>query len=199
VLCYEPGCTFHLRPHLGCHAVEVSHDAGVTCGFRFETAPDFLGQTWALAYATDLGTWHEALADFFANVDVLALEFNHDVAMELNSGRSPELVARVLGEVGHLSNAQAAGLTREILNRSRPGRLRHLVQLHVSRECNRPALAQLVARDALSEWDGIEVHTAHQHRVGPKLTLRRGGGPSKSHRRIAPRSVSCQPWLPGWE
>jgi phosphoribosyl 1,2-cyclic phosphodiesterase len=188
------------NPVLRCHAIELCHDAGMTCGFRFETAADFLGQTWALAYATDLGTWDDGLADFFANIDVLAVEFNHDVDMERRSGRPAELIARVLGDTGHLSNDQAARLVREVLNRSAAGRLRHLVQLHVSRDCNRPALARLAAQAALAEWDGIEVHTARQYQVGPQLRLRHGSKRVRLRRQRTPTLVACQqPWLPGWE
>ena len=57
---------------------------------------------------------HHALAD----VDILALEFNHDVFLEKSSGRSPALIFRVLGDRGHLSNVQAAELLREVGRRS---------------------------------------------------------------------------------
>ena len=55
------------------------------------------------------------LADALSGVDLLALEFNHDVAMQRSSGRHPMLIARVLGDEGHLSNAQAAALLRQTL------------------------------------------------------------------------------------
>src|SRR5262249_58433243 len=92
----------------------------------------------------------DELADALADVDLLALEFNHDVGLERSSGRSPYLIARVLGEEGHLSNEQAANLLREVLRRSPPGRLRQLVQLHLSRECNRPHLAPETAQWGLT-------------------------------------------------
>ena len=38
-------------------------------------------------------------------------------------------IARVLGDEGHLSNAQAGSLLREVLRRSTTGRLQHLVQI----------------------------------------------------------------------
>src|SRR5260370_1255733 len=84
-----------------------------------------------LAAPLDLGCWQPDLARALADVDILALEFNHDVGMEYARGRSPRLIMRVLGDEGHLSNAQAAGLLREVVRLSEPGRLRHLVQLHL--------------------------------------------------------------------
>ena len=54
-------------------------------------------------------------------MDALALEFNHDVALQYASGRSPRLIQRVLGDRGHLSNEQAAALLGEVLRRSPAG------------------------------------------------------------------------------
>ena len=70
------------------------------------------------------------------------------------------LIQRVLGDPGHLSNEQAAALVREVLARSRPGKVRHLVQLHLSRQCNSPTLAQKAARQMLNEI-GVRVNRTH--------------------------------------
>ena len=72
---------------------------------------------------------------------MLALEFNHDVALQWASGRSPSLIQRVLSDDGHLSNEQAAALVDQMLGLAGTERLQHLVQLHLSRDCNRPDLA----------------------------------------------------------
>jgi phosphoribosyl 1,2-cyclic phosphodiesterase len=162
---YEIDVPVPLTPALSCRPFSLRHDGGLTCGFRFEV-PD--GRRPALAYATDLGSWHADLARLLADVDVLALEFNHDEALERSSGRSPRLIARVLGDHGHLSNDQAAELVRHCLDLSEPGRLRHLVQMHLSRQCNRPTLA----RQALAGLpEEIAVHTARQDQPGPRLTF----------------------------
>ena len=121
------------------------------------------------------------MARLLLDVDVLALEFNHDVALERGSGRSPRLIARVLGDHGHLSNEQAAALVRHVLRLSEPGRLRHLIQMHLSRDCNRPALARQAVGD-LPEH--IEVHTAVQHRPGPRLAIANGSLGNTDQRRL---------------
>lgn len=200
---YELDETLILTPPLRCRPFEVAHDGGVTCGFRFEGPADFFGQRLALAYASDLGHWRPALAQRLANVDLLALEFNHDVDLERHSGRLPSLIRRVLSDRGHFSNEQAAGLVREVIRLSEPGRLQHLVQLHLSGECNRPSLAR-AAVDYLAAEHIIQVHTAHQYRPGPRLRLGIGAVPSRTRRRRPRRLVSAisgfvQPWLPGWE
>jgi phosphoribosyl 1,2-cyclic phosphodiesterase len=199
---YTPDEELSLGPSLRCRPIPVSHDAGPTCGFRFECAPDFFGQTWVLGYAADLGTWDVSLARTFANVDALALEFNHDVRLERSSGRPPDLIARVLGDAGHLSNAQAAALVRAVLSHSEPGRLQHLVQLHLSRECNRAGLARAAAREALA-GHATRVHVARQSRPGPSFALgmprsrRNGRFSARAARRVS--NSSHQPCFPGWE
>jgi phosphoribosyl 1,2-cyclic phosphodiesterase len=124
-----------------CWPIPISHDGGPTFGFRFSIRKGDGSAPVAVAFLTDLGHWTPELAKLVADVDLLALEFNHDVEMELSSGRSGHLVERVLGKHGHLSNDQAAKFVQHLLALSRPGRLQHLVQLHLSRDCNHPDLA----------------------------------------------------------
>jgi phosphoribosyl 1,2-cyclic phosphodiesterase len=204
---FDAGQDLDLTPGLRCRPLPVRHDGGPTFGFRFEAAPDLFGGTCSLAYLADLGSWDAGLASALADVDVLALEFNHDVALEYASGRSARLIARVVGDEGHLSNDQAAGLLREVLRQSTPGRLKYVVQLHLSRDCNRPHLAFAAARAILDGHEHeAEVHTASQDEAG--VTLQVGGGPAAPRRRGTavrrPRpsrseAKGAQPWLPGWE
>jgi len=203
---YEIGQPLALSPTLTCIPLPLWHDE-TTCGFRFEASANLLGHPSTLAYAADLGSWQPSLIDALANVDILALEFNHDEFLERSSRRSPALIDRVLGDRGHLSNAQAADLLREVLKRSQPGRPQHLVQLHLSRQCNRPGMAADAARVVLEELQAnIAIHTAKQHTVGPSLTLGGGaqGAPRLRPRRGAGKKMAeapghFQPLLPGWD
>lgn len=181
---YEAGARLALHPDCSCILVALRHDGAMTCGFRFE------GRSWAIGYAADLGSWHAKLAQQLADVDLLALEFNHDVAMQLQSGRHPLLIRRVLGDDGHLSNDQAADLLTRIVQLSPSGRLQHLVQLHLSRDCNSPELADAAARRALEKL-GVEmpIHTAVQGAVGPSIRL--GKRSQKNH----PQTAVTQPML----
>jgi hypothetical protein len=186
----------------------LRHDGGATFGFRLEWTGARPGEACTLGYVADLGCWDRRLVQALAEVDLLAVEFNHDVGLEYASGRQPRLIARVLGDEGHLSNVQAAGLLREVLRLSTPGRLRHVVQLHLSQDCNRPDLAAAAAQEVLRDLEpSPELHTARQDRPGPTLHL--GGGPplAPTHRPLRPRQTSrprshrsaLQPWLPGFE
>jgi phosphoribosyl 1,2-cyclic phosphodiesterase len=193
---YEAGEEVRLSPGLRCRPLPILHDGGATFGFRFEGSPDLFGHACSLSYAADLGCWTAELAEAMANVELLALEFNHDVDLEAASGRSPYLVARVLGDHGHLSNGQAAALLGEVLRRSPSGRLRYLVQLHLSRECNFPALAAEAARRVLAELaPNVELHTAHQERISPTL---HADGSSKSSPRRRPARQRTRTVPPSW-
>jgi phosphoribosyl 1,2-cyclic phosphodiesterase len=199
---FDGGQELHFSVGLRCRPVRVRHDSGATFGFRFEGAADLYGRSPALAYLADLGCWDDALVQAVLNVDLLALEFNHDVEMERTSGRSPFLIARVLGDEGHLSNAQAAEFVREVLRQSTPERLRHLVQLHLSRECNRPTLAAAVGKAALgaSGCDG-KVVTARQDRASGMIDLCVAGTRRRAcaTRQSGRAGAGAQALLPGLE
>jgi hypothetical protein len=146
------------------------------------------------------------LIDAFAGVDVLALEFNHDVQMERRSRRPKMLIDRVLSDSGHLSNEQAGELAAAIISRSNNKRPGHLVQLHLSRHCNRPELALRAGRTALLGLSpDIEIITARQDRTArsvsfpsPDTDIAR----SKASADLGPWTVSrsvVQPLLPGFE
>lgn len=173
---YQADIAFRLSSFVWCQPLAVQHDSGATFGFRFDGRANLFHPGWSLGYVADLGTWDAALADSLTNVDLLALEFNHDVAMQRSSGRSAWLIERVLGDRGHLSNEQAAELVSDVLRRSMPGRLRRLVQLHLSRQCNRPQLASSAARAAVTSSTAgldpsqhIHIHTAEQAVASPRL------------------------------
>ena len=153
-------------------AITLSHDGGPTFGFRIEARQNQRGRATCLGYVTDTGLWTDQVATALADADLLAIEFNHDVDMQRRSGRPPALINRVLGDRGHLSNEQAAGLVAEVLRISAPGRARHLVLLHLSQQCNQPALASSTARAVVREAGRrIAVHAAQQDIVTPRLFL----------------------------
>jgi phosphoribosyl 1,2-cyclic phosphodiesterase len=153
-------------------AVELRHDAGPTFGFRLEAKAARGMRSVALGYLADTGSWSDAMADAMAEVDLLGVEFNHDVTLQRRSGRHPSLIARNLGDWGHLSNEQGAGLVAAVLGRSGPSAVRHLVLLHLSEQCNRPTLALRAARDAVrGAGRRVAVHAARQAPAHPNIAV----------------------------
>lgn len=128
-----PGWLLHTHP--------LPHGEMPNLGIVLEVNPGLFEPALRLAYLTDLGTWNDKIAEFAAGCDLLGLEFNHDEEMQQNSNRPSYLIARNLGDGGHLSNNQAANCFKEILVRSGERKPRALIQLHLSRQCNKPALA----------------------------------------------------------
>jgi phosphoribosyl 1,2-cyclic phosphodiesterase len=156
---YAPG-RFEVAPDLAIQPFPVPHDSPGTHGFLFDLR---LGASvLRFAYLADCGEPLEAFEPLLEWADLIALEFNHDPELERASGRPARLVRRVLGPQGHLSNDQAAAL----LERARPPRSAWLVQLHISRDCNRPEIARRAARRVLPE---ATLHATCQDAVGPVL------------------------------
>lgn len=118
-------CTLEVR--LAHHDI----DGSATLRFVLET-----GETCAeLGYATDLGRPTAELIEHLAGVDVLAIESNYCPNMQETAPRPRVVKERVTGGSGHLSNQQCIRMVRAIRPR------RHVVLLHLSRQCNTPELA----------------------------------------------------------
>lgn len=129
----------------------VPHDAREPCQFVFSDGDKRLG------LLTDLGRSTQHIEQQLSACDALILESNHDSEMLRNGPYPPRLQARVGGELGHLSNEQAATVLRRIDCSS----LQHMVAAHLSEKNNQPALAVNVLSEALGcepEW----VALAHQ-------------------------------------
>ncbi len=167
-------CGFRVEP------IAVQHDGGPTFGFRIESVARRRTRALGVGYIADTGSWSERMADSLADVDVLGVEFNHDVAMQKASGRSAALISRVLSDRGHLSNRQAAEFVRSVLKRSSREKVGHLVLLHLSEQCNRPELAIHEAREVVQDTGRrILIHAARQAPAHPNLQIR-------AHRSAAP-------------
>ena len=96
-----------------------------------------------LGILTDLGHPSRHVIEQLAGCNALLLESNHDEEMLSNSKYPAFLKARVGGDFGHLSNAQAAEVLRNVMH----GNLHHVSAAHLSQQNNHPSLAQ----SALSE------------------------------------------------
>ncbi len=150
--------------------IELSHDGGPTFGFRFEGRAERKARSVSMGYLADTGVWTSAIADALTDVDLLGVEFNYDVELQRQSGRSAYLIARNLGNRGHLSNAQGAGLVEAVLQRSGPSGPKHVVLLHLSHQCNRPDIAVKEARAAIrASGRRVLVHAAEQGVASPNI------------------------------
>ena len=124
----------------------------------------------SIGYLADTGCWSERMAESLIDVDVLGVEFNHDVALQRSAPRPEFLIARNLSDEGHLSNRQGAELVQAVLARSGVGALRHVVLLHLSEQCNQPELAIQAAGAAIrAAGRRALIHAARQSPAFPNL------------------------------
>ena len=119
----------------------VSHDAADPLGYVFECEGVRLG------YVTDTGIIMRGMPEMLAGVQGLYLESNYDLDMLESSGRPYELINRISGRWGHLSNMQACEFIRSVGHAG----LQHLVLAHISPECNTPAKARAAMQTTLDD------------------------------------------------
>lgn len=119
----------------------VSHDAADPFGYVFECGGVRLG------YVTDTGRIVRGMPELLGGVQALYLESNYDPEMLQNSGRPYELINRISGNWGHLSNQQACDFVRSMAH---PG-LQHIILAHISPECNTPELARRAMQQTLDD------------------------------------------------
>ena len=142
----------------------IPHDAQDPVGFVLRTTGGSIG------FATDLGHVTKLVLERIRNTNALVLESNHDVKMLQDCPHRPwSLKQRILSRHGHLSNEAAADCVSEIMS----GDLRHLYLGHLSRDCNKPELAQRVMSQRLETLAAphVQLHVTSQSVPCPTLTL----------------------------
>lgn len=156
----------------------ASHDALGVSTFRF----GFEGHTGELGFATDVGCVTPGLIEHLSGVDVLALESNYCPKLEMASDRPAFLKRRIMGGSGHLSNEESAQAARSI------GPREHLVLLHLSRQCNSPAIA-------LEKHVGIGCQVTVSTHAEPTAPVRIGVGAVPRRQGVVTTRVGRQTML----
>lgn len=119
----------------------IPHDAADPVAYTFFAANK------KISVATDIGCLTEEIYKNVLGSDIALIESNHDIDM-LQNGRYPwQLKQRISGNLGHLSNVNAAVLATEL---ARSG-TKHIYLGHLSHENNYPELALEATRCALTE------------------------------------------------
>ena len=142
------------------HTLSTPHDAVDGICFVVEHRGRRLG------LLTDLGHPFDGLRDLLPTLDAVYLESNYDPEM-LRAGPYPGyLKARIAGDHGHLSNAEAGALLRDHTNR----RLRWAALSHLSQTNNTPELALQTVREALGHRR-LPLHLAGRHAMSAELEI----------------------------
>jgi phosphoribosyl 1,2-cyclic phosphodiesterase len=138
----------------------VPHDAREPCQLVFEHAGRRLGML------TDAGSVTPHMRAVLTDCDALILECNHDPDLLRQGPYPPALQRRVAGGLGHLSNAQAAGLLDALPHAA----IRALLLAHISEKNNRSDLVR-AAIEGVSESLAGRARLAGQDAPGPWLDV----------------------------
>ena len=168
---------------IGIESFSVPHDAQEPVGYLLRTERGNVG------FVTDLGHATRLVIERVRAANVLVLEANHDIKMLQDCPHRPwSLKQRILGRHGHLSNEAAAEVSDQIMS---PG-LRHLYLAHLSRQCNRPELAQRVVSSRLRQIGAVHVRLELTSQAVPCPTLTLDGDAAANP---APARALVQPSL----
>lgn len=133
----------------GCLDIEsfgVSHDAVEPMFYIFRSGEK------KLVIITDTGYVSDRMKGLISNADMYVFESNHDVQM-LQMGRYPWSVKRrILSDVGHVSNEDAALAMSEVIG----DRTKRIYLAHLSRDNNMKDLARMSVQQTL-EYKGMPV------------------------------------------
>lgn len=135
----------------------TSHDAVNPIGFVFECNDE------KFAYMTDTGYVSERNITYMKNADYYMIESNHNIKMLLKTKRPYDLIQRILGDYGHLSNEDSAMYVSEMIG----PKTREVVLAHISEEANTPEVALAtyykIFRKQHIELDRLYIHAASQN------------------------------------
>lgn len=141
----------------------VPHDAVDTVGYVVEEEGTRLG------YATDMGFPSALATERLRGCDVLVVEANHDPEMLSRGPYPPHVKQRVAGRSGHLSNAQAYELLRQVVTETTRG----VFLAHLSERNNDGRLALGAGREALraAGRDTVALELTYQARMSRSVEV----------------------------
>ncbi|PKG24291.1 MBL fold metallo-hydrolase [Niallia nealsonii] len=130
--------------NLSIESFGVSHDAAEPMFYIFHEGDK------KLVLITDTGYVSDRMKGIISNADSYVFESNHDVQM-LRMGRYPwNTKRRILSDVGHVSNEDAAIAMSEVIG----NRTKHIYLAHLSQDNNMKELARMSVAQTL-ESKGI--------------------------------------------
>lgn len=119
----------------------ITHDAVDPVGFKM-----FDGKE-SISVATDIGHISDNIRNNLIGSKLVVLESNYDKEMLLMGSYTYTLKKRVMSDIGHLSNEDAAKFTVDLIKNG----TENILLAHLSRENNFPALAFETSNHILTE------------------------------------------------
>jgi phosphoribosyl 1,2-cyclic phosphodiesterase len=160
---FATGASFEVGDLL-VESFSVPHDAYDPVGFVIRHTTSGL----SVGVLTDLGHATKLAIERVRTTNALVLEANHDLKLlQEDTARPWATKQRIMSRHGHLSNDAAATLAGEIAN----DKLRHVFLAHLSRDCNRPELAQQTVGDKLRRIGARHIAVAVASQDKPTATV----------------------------
>ncbi|MCR5491276.1 MAG: MBL fold metallo-hydrolase [Bacilli bacterium] len=126
---------------------KASHDAINPVNFVIQVGDE------RMAYITDTGIITEEGLSLIKDCDYYLMESNHDIMMEKKSHRPAYLIARVLGDEGHLSNVDSAHYACDVIG----PHTKAIYLAHLSDDCNTHEVALDTYKRVFMERE-IDIH-----------------------------------------
>ena len=140
----------------------IPHDAQDPVGFIVKYSDLKIG------IATDLGKVNNLIINRLKNCNVIFLEFNHDENLLINGQYPWELKQRILSSHGHLSNANAVNLLKEIVWEG----LTDVFISHISEKNNSiEKIKEEIYNNFNSFHDNLKFHFTFQEKISHLLTI----------------------------
>jgi Metal-dependent hydrolases of the beta-lactamase superfamily I len=158
--CFQNDTPFLLH-NIRIQPFPIPHDAADPVGFNFWNEQDV-----KCTLATDIGHLNDDLFNEIKGSKKVLLESNHDVEMLKNGSYYYGLKQRILGELGHLSNDNAARLACRLVQNG----TEQITLAHLSCENNTPQIAHKTVCSYLKE-QGIKEGSDVKIEVAPKMKI----------------------------
>ena len=148
---FESGTTFMIGD-LSIETFLVPHDAAEPVGFRITCKNKSIG------IITDVGIPTPLITNKLKNCNLLVIEANYDEDLLIDAQRPYKLKQRIRGNLGHLSNIDAA----RIIIACHHENLGRIILAHLSSDCNTPRIASETIKSQLilENIDNLEINVS---------------------------------------
>jgi phosphoribosyl 1,2-cyclic phosphodiesterase len=161
VVHFESGEVFRVGPFL-ISSFQVTHDAIDPVCFTVQASGNKLG------LATDMGAVNHLVKVRLKECNALILESNYCPDMIQNSPYPPQIIQRIKGTHGHLSNRDMNSLLSHLLHED----LKTVVAVHISQENNSEDIVERMTRKLLTKRNhGAQFMIASQDDPMPMIDL----------------------------
>lgn len=141
---------------------QVLHDSAMCLGFVFHY------DTKKIFFASDIGSFDDAILRKAENSDFIGIEANYEPSMLANCHYPKHLKDRISNGSGHLSNPLAAQFVKECAGKI----TKNVMFLHISENSNCTSyIEKMIDQDLHHVFPDIHYRITNRHTHGPMITV----------------------------